>query len=130
MKGAEGGARSCHNLPGRGNRESDPVTGRPRQPSVCEANSLWHCRGKRMIGRGDRKDRRCPPGPGAKVTQSIRTIVSTLSALSLLLLVIPIASAQSNTASSSLATLDAPPTGTAPPGDALRPGHLGRQIEN
>jgi catechol 2,3-dioxygenase-like lactoylglutathione lyase family enzyme len=29
-----------------------------------------------------------------------------------------------------LATLNAPPTGTAPPGDALRPGHLGRQIEN
>jgi catechol 2,3-dioxygenase-like lactoylglutathione lyase family enzyme len=26
------------------------------------------------------------------------------------------------------ATLDAPPTGTAPSGDALRPGHLGRQI--
>jgi len=26
------------------------------------------------------------------------------------------------------ATLDAPPTGIAPPGDALRPGHLGRQI--
>ncbi len=43
-----------------------------------------------------------------------------------LLLVIPIASAQ--TAPPSWATLDAPPTGIAPPGDALRPGHLGRQI--
>jgi catechol 2,3-dioxygenase-like lactoylglutathione lyase family enzyme len=31
-------------------------------------------------------------------------------------------------AQTSWATLDAPPTGIAPPGDALRPGHLGRQI--
>jgi catechol 2,3-dioxygenase-like lactoylglutathione lyase family enzyme len=31
-------------------------------------------------------------------------------------------------AQSSWATLDAPPTGIAPPGDTLRPGHLGRQI--
>lgn len=36
---------------------------------------------------------------------------------------IPIASAQT-----SWATLSAPPTGIAPPGDVLRPGHLGRQI--
>jgi len=28
------------------------------------------------------------------------------------------------------ATLDAPPTGVAPPGEVLRPGHLGRQIGN
>jgi catechol 2,3-dioxygenase-like lactoylglutathione lyase family enzyme len=28
------------------------------------------------------------------------------------------------------ATLDAPPTGAAPPGEVLRPGHLGRQIGN
>jgi len=28
------------------------------------------------------------------------------------------------------ATLDTPPSGIAPAGDALRPGHLGRQIEN
>lgn len=28
------------------------------------------------------------------------------------------------------ATLDAPPTGVAPPGDVLRPGHLGREIGN
>ena len=41
----------------------------------------------------------------------------------MLLIFIPIASAQT-----SWATLDAPPTGIAPPGDALRPGHLGRQI--
>jgi len=45
-----------------------------------------------------------------------------------LLIFAPIASAQSSQAP--LATLDAPPTGIAPSGDALRPGHLGRQIEN
>ena len=38
------------------------------------------------------------------------------------------AAAISSAQSSSWATLDAPPTGTAPSGDALRPGHLGRQI--
>jgi catechol 2,3-dioxygenase-like lactoylglutathione lyase family enzyme len=43
----------------------------------------------------------------------------------MLLMNLPIASAQI-----SWATLDAPPSGIAPPGDALRPGHLGRQIEN
>ena len=42
-----------------------------------------------------------------------------------LLIFLPIASAQAP-----WATLDAPPTGIAPPGDALRPGHLGRQIED
>jgi len=31
-------------------------------------------------------------------------------------------------AATSWATLDAPPTGTAPPGDVLRAGHLGREI--
>jgi len=31
-------------------------------------------------------------------------------------------------AQTSWATLDAPPSGIAPPGDVLRPGHLGRQI--
>jgi catechol 2,3-dioxygenase-like lactoylglutathione lyase family enzyme len=41
----------------------------------------------------------------------------------MMLIVVPVASAQT-----SCATLDAPPTGIAPPGDALRPGHLGRQI--
>jgi catechol 2,3-dioxygenase-like lactoylglutathione lyase family enzyme len=33
-------------------------------------------------------------------------------------------------ARNSWATMDAPPTGVAPSGDVLRPGHLGRQIEN
>ncbi|HXX43654.1 MAG TPA: hypothetical protein VEJ38_02925 [Candidatus Acidoferrales bacterium] len=47
----------------------------------------------------------------------------------------PMASAQSAQAATSVqvvgrATLDAPPTGIAPPGDALRPGHLGGQIEH
>ena len=46
----------------------------------------------------------------------------------LLLIAAPFASAQSS--QGPLATLDAPPSGIAPPGDALRPGHLGRQIEN
>jgi len=32
------------------------------------------------------------------------------------------------TAQTPLATLDAPPWGVAPPGDVLRPGHLGREI--
>jgi len=49
-------------------------------------------------------------------------------AAGLILLLIPVASAQ--TPETSCATLDAPPTGIAPPGNALRPGHLGRQIEN
>jgi len=40
-----------------------------------------------------------------------------------LLMVIPIACAQAP-----WATLDAPPSGIAPPGDVLRPGHLGREI--
>jgi catechol 2,3-dioxygenase-like lactoylglutathione lyase family enzyme len=41
----------------------------------------------------------------------------------LMLLVVPAARA-----AASWATLDAPPTGTAPPGDVLRAGHLGREI--
>src|ERR1700691_3670991 len=47
----------------------------------------------------------------------------------MLLFVIPTASAQAQ-APGACSTLDAPPTGIAPPGDALRPGHLGRQVEN
>lgn len=41
----------------------------------------------------------------------------------MLLLAVPIASAQTPSA-----TLVAPPSGIAPPGDVLHPGHLGRQI--
>jgi catechol 2,3-dioxygenase-like lactoylglutathione lyase family enzyme len=43
----------------------------------------------------------------------------------MLLSLAPFASAQTT-----CATLDAPPSGIAPSGDALRPGHLGRQISN
>jgi hypothetical protein len=42
-----------------------------------------------------------------------------------LLFVVSIAAAQTP-----WATLNAPPTGTAPAGEVLRPGHLGRQIGN
>ena len=50
------------------------------------------------------------------------------AAICLLLAVIPATATQF--AQTPLATLDAPPTGIAPSGDALRPGHLGRQIAN
>jgi catechol 2,3-dioxygenase-like lactoylglutathione lyase family enzyme len=64
---------------------------------------------------------------GAQVSQTFKNSALAATVLSsMLLLVIPIASAQ--TAPPSWATLDAPPSGIAPPGDALRPGHLGRQI--
>ena len=46
-----------------------------------------------------------------------------LLALSVMLFAAPLASAQA-----SWATLEAPPTGSAPPGDVLRAGHLGREI--
>jgi len=60
----------------------------------------------------------------AVVSRSLKKIASALAVTSLMLLiVVPIASAQT-----SCATLDAPPTGIAPPRDALRPGHLGRQV--
>jgi catechol 2,3-dioxygenase-like lactoylglutathione lyase family enzyme len=45
--------------------------------------------------------------------------------LGVMLFAFPIARAQTTCAS-----LDAPPTGTAPPGDILRAGHLGREIGN
>lgn len=51
-----------------------------------------------------------------------------LVAIGLMLIIVPISWAQ--TPQTSCSTLDSPPTGIAPPGDALRPGHLGRQIEN
>lgn len=60
--------------------------------------------------------------------QPFESIVRGFAFICLTLFVfIPVASAQTQ---NSLATLDAPPTGIAPPGDALRPGHLGRQIGN
>ena len=66
---------------------------------------------------------------GAQVSRSFKNAARGLVVVSfMLLLVIPIASAQ--TPQTSLATLDAPPSGIAPSGDVLRPGHLGREIEN
>ncbi len=62
------------------------------------------------------------------MSRSMKKIARALPAAGLMLLVVvlivvPLASAQT-----SCSTLDAPPTGIAPPGDALRPGHLGRQV--
>jgi catechol 2,3-dioxygenase-like lactoylglutathione lyase family enzyme len=58
------------------------------------------------------------------VSRVLKNTVRGLAAINLMLLiVIPIASAQV-----ACATLDAPPSGIAPAGDTLRPGHLGRQI--
>lgn len=45
--------------------------------------------------------------------------------ISLMMLIVPASFAQT-----SWATLEAPPSGIAPAGDVLRPGHLGRQISN
>jgi catechol 2,3-dioxygenase-like lactoylglutathione lyase family enzyme len=60
----------------------------------------------------------------APVSRLLKKIARGFAVTSLMLsIVVPIASAQT-----SCATLDAPPTGIAPPGDALRPGHLGRQV--
>lgn len=60
----------------------------------------------------------------AGVSRSFKNATCGLAVISLMLLmVIPIASAQTP-----WATLDAPPSGAAPAGDVLRPGHLGRQV--
>lgn len=47
-----------------------------------------------------------------------------------LIAVAPLLLPQAARAQNSWATLSAPPSGIAPPGDVLRPGHLGRQITN
>src|ERR1700690_1811374 len=61
---------------------------------------------------------------GAKVSRTLKKFVRGLVVMSFMLLIaVPIASAQS-----SWATLDAPPTAPVPPGDVLRAGHLGREI--
>jgi catechol 2,3-dioxygenase-like lactoylglutathione lyase family enzyme len=63
------------------------------------------------------------------VTPPLNNTARAFAAIGFVLLIaVRFASAQSSQAA--LATLDAPPSGVAPPGDALRPGHLGRQIEN
>src|SRR5262245_14732684 len=56
----------------------------------------------------------------------LRASLSGAALASMLLLTTHTASALD----SSWATLTAPPTGTAPPGDVIRAGHLGREIEN
>jgi catechol 2,3-dioxygenase-like lactoylglutathione lyase family enzyme len=57
------------------------------------------------------------------VLRVLRNTARGLAAISLMLSIAPIGSAQT-----ACATLDAPPSGIAPAGDTLRPGHLGRQI--
>jgi catechol 2,3-dioxygenase-like lactoylglutathione lyase family enzyme len=57
------------------------------------------------------------------MTHSFRSVASGIAVFTLLLLVVSNARAQA-----SWATLDAPPTGIASPGDVLRAGHLGREI--
>jgi catechol 2,3-dioxygenase-like lactoylglutathione lyase family enzyme len=52
-------------------------------------------------------------------------MLGSILVAAMLLMTAPFAPAQT-----SWATLSAPPTGIAPPGDVLRPGHLGRQISN
>jgi catechol 2,3-dioxygenase-like lactoylglutathione lyase family enzyme len=61
------------------------------------------------------------------VSGSFRTKICASTLLGLLLMS-PLAHAQSAPVNTSFATLDAPPTGVAPPGDVLRAGHLGREI--
>ena len=63
------------------------------------------------------------------MSSSVKNTLFGLIAISLMLpMIAPITGAQ--TSQPSWATLDAPPTGIAPGGDVLRPGHLGRQISN
>jgi catechol 2,3-dioxygenase-like lactoylglutathione lyase family enzyme len=62
----------------------------------------------------------------AQVSPSFKHATRGLVVISVMLLIfVAIVSAQT-----SWATLDAPPSGIAPSGDVVRPGHLGRQIGN
>jgi len=61
--------------------------------------------------------------------QLLTSVARALLAISAIL-ICTIATAPFASAQNSWATLDAPPSGIAPPGDVLRPGHLGRQITN
>ena len=61
---------------------------------------------------------------GAQMSRSCRAAGYAIGVISLIMLsAVSTASAQS-----SWATLDAPPSGIAPPGDIIRAGHLGREI--
>src|SRR5579862_9331859 len=69
----------------------------------------------------------CVQSKGAQVSRSFMKALRAVAVTNLMLMLLilaPLAASQTT----SWATLDAPPTGIAPPGDALRPGHLGRQI--
>jgi catechol 2,3-dioxygenase-like lactoylglutathione lyase family enzyme len=62
----------------------------------------------------------------AQLSQTFQNTARGLAVITLMLLIdVPGALAQAP-----WATLDAPPSGIAPSGDVLRPGHLGRQIGN
>jgi catechol 2,3-dioxygenase-like lactoylglutathione lyase family enzyme len=80
-----------------------------------------------MMRTSERSKSRIPvQNKEAQVSQTFRNTARGLLVIGLVLLVaVPIASAQTP-----WATLDAPPSGIAPAGDVLRPGHLGRQIGN
>jgi len=61
-----------------------------------------------------------------QLSQTFQNTARGLAVITLMLLIeVPMALAQAP-----WATLDAPPSGIAPSGDVLRPGHLGRQIGN
>ena len=63
---------------------------------------------------------------GVQVPHAFKNTATRFVAIGLMVLAgIAVATAQTP-----WATLDAPPSGIAPPGDVLRPGHLGRQIGN
>jgi len=62
---------------------------------------------------------------GAQVSRSFKNAARGLVVISLMLLIVIIPRALAQTP---WATLDAPPSGVAPPGDVLRAGHLGREI--
>jgi catechol 2,3-dioxygenase-like lactoylglutathione lyase family enzyme len=63
------------------------------------------------------------PDQGAQMSRSGTAVAGGIGVLGTLLLSISAASAQA-----SWATLEAPPSGIAAPGDVLRAGHLGREI--
>jgi catechol 2,3-dioxygenase-like lactoylglutathione lyase family enzyme len=82
-----------------------------------------------MMRSGERSEPQIPrekKGPSVRSRLSARTLVLRVAGVSAMLLF----AISSVSAQTSWATLKAPPTGIAPPGDVLRPGHLGRQITN
>jgi catechol 2,3-dioxygenase-like lactoylglutathione lyase family enzyme len=94
------------------------------------AYSLSCGRGGRMMRHGKTTTRSKIPDQNSRGFQVKLSLKNTVRAMvvfsSMLLIFVSITSAQ--TPPTSWATLDAPPTGTVPPGDVLRAGHLGREI--